>query len=159
MSMLPLGDVVDLPAEVFSEHNKVEFQAIKPFLERHRRMAVTAAFPDTQRGRHFTRESLAIWVSRKLNSTDVIDVLPDTFVLRSVPGHIRSDDGPDFTVPEVRDWIKTVGAMTTYISRIVLERMAISSRSKPASAIPSSSAGHTDGSAQAHRELTFNPDH
>ena len=37
----------------------------------------------------FTRESLAIRVARKLNSTDVIDVLSDLFILRGVPGHVR----------------------------------------------------------------------
>ena len=34
----------------------------------------------------FTRECLAIRVSRKLNATDVIDVLSDLFILRGVPG-------------------------------------------------------------------------
>ena len=41
----------------------------------------------------FTREVLVIRVSRQLNSTDIIDVLSDLFILRSVPGHIRSDNG------------------------------------------------------------------
>ena len=40
----------------------------------------------------FTHECLAIRVSRRLNSTDVIDVLSDLFILRGVPGHIRSDN-------------------------------------------------------------------
>ena len=40
----------------------------------------------------FTRECLAIRVDRKLNSTDVIDVLSDQFILRGVPDHIRSDN-------------------------------------------------------------------
>lgn len=40
----------------------------------------------------FTHESLAIRVRRKLNSIDVIDVLSELFVLRGVPGHIRSDN-------------------------------------------------------------------
>ena len=39
----------------------------------------------------FTRECLAIRVNRKLRSTDVIDVLSDLFILRGIPGHIRSD--------------------------------------------------------------------
>ncbi|ABY28548.1 hypothetical protein Mext_0120 [Methylorubrum extorquens PA1] len=39
----------------------------------------------------FTRECLAIRVSRKLKAADVIDVLPDLFILRGVPGHVRSD--------------------------------------------------------------------
>jgi len=33
----------------------------------------------------FTRECLAIRIDRKLNSTDVIDVLSDLFILRGVP--------------------------------------------------------------------------
>lgn len=40
----------------------------------------------------FTRECLAIRIGRKLNSTSVIDVLSDLFVLRGVPGHVRSDN-------------------------------------------------------------------
>lgn len=40
----------------------------------------------------FTRECLAIRVDRRLNSTSVIDVLSDLFILRGVPGHIRSDN-------------------------------------------------------------------
>ena len=37
----------------------------------------------------FTRESLEIRLWRKLSSADVIDVLSDLFILRSVPGYIR----------------------------------------------------------------------
>jgi putative transposase len=44
----------------------------------------------------FTHESLAIRVSRRLNSMDVIGVLSDLFILRGVPGHVRSDNGPEF---------------------------------------------------------------
>ena len=40
----------------------------------------------------FTRECLAIRVDRRLKSTDVIDVLSDLFILRGVPGHVRSDN-------------------------------------------------------------------
>ena len=63
-----------------------------------------------------TRESLAIRVKRKLNSTDVIDVLSDLFILRGVPTHIRSDNGPEFVAKAVREWIATVGAQTAYIT-------------------------------------------
>lgn len=38
----------------------------------------------------FTRECLAIRVARKLKAVDVIDVLSDLFIVRGVPGHIRS---------------------------------------------------------------------
>ena len=64
----------------------------------------------------FTRECLAIRIDRKLNSTAVIDVLTDLFVLRGVPSHIRSDNGPEFIAKAVRDWITAVGARTAFIA-------------------------------------------
>jgi transposase InsO family protein len=63
----------------------------------------------------FSRECLTIRVARKLNSTDVIDVLADHFILRGVPSHIRSDNGSEFIATAVRDWIRAVGAKTAYI--------------------------------------------
>ncbi len=64
----------------------------------------------------FTRECLAIRVARKLKAIDVIDVLSDLFILRGVPGHIRSDNGPEFIAQAVQDWIGAVGAKTAYIA-------------------------------------------
>jgi transposase InsO family protein len=61
----------------------------------------------------FTHESLAIRVKRKLKVIDVIDVLSDLFILRGIPGHIRS--GPEFIAKAVQDWIAAVGAKTAYI--------------------------------------------
>jgi putative transposase len=64
----------------------------------------------------FTHECLAIRVARKLKSTDVIDVLSDLFILRGVPAHIRSDNGPEFIAKSVQTWITGVGAKTVYIA-------------------------------------------
>jgi len=64
----------------------------------------------------FTHECLAIRVSRRLKSIDVIDVLSDLFILRGVPAHIRSDNGPEFVAQAVQDWIGAVGAKTAYIT-------------------------------------------
>ena len=64
----------------------------------------------------FTHESLAIRVARKLKAIDVIDVLSDLFILRGVPGHIRSDNGPEFVAKSVCEWIAAVGAKTAYIA-------------------------------------------
>ena len=64
----------------------------------------------------FTHECLAIRVARKLRATDVIDVLSDLFILRGVPGHIRSDNGPEFVAKAVQEWITAVGAKTAYIA-------------------------------------------
>jgi putative transposase len=55
-------------------------------------------------------------VSRRLKSIDVIDALSDLFILRGVPGHIRSDNGPEFIAKAVQDWIGAVGARTGYIA-------------------------------------------
>jgi len=63
----------------------------------------------------FTRESLAIRVARKLKSADVIGILADLFILRGIPTHIRSDNGPEFVAKALRDWIAAVGAKTAYI--------------------------------------------
>src|SRR5437660_3732878 len=64
----------------------------------------------------FTHECLAIRVARKLKAIDVIDVLSDLFILRGVPGHIRSDNGPEFVARAVQEWITAVGAKTVYIT-------------------------------------------
>jgi transposase InsO family protein len=63
----------------------------------------------------FTRECLTIRVGRRLKAADVIDVLADLFILRGVPGHIRSDNGPEFVATTVRAWISGVGAKTAFI--------------------------------------------
>jgi hypothetical protein len=63
----------------------------------------------------FTREALAIRVARRLNSTDVIEALCDLFIVRGIPAHIRSDNGPEFIAAALREWITAVGAKTAYI--------------------------------------------
>ena len=57
----------------------------------------------------FTHECIAIRIERKLKSIDVIDVLSDLFILRGVPDHIRSDNGPEFIANAVKDWIERNG--------------------------------------------------
>jgi len=49
-----------------------------------------------------SRECLAIRIKRKLNSTDVVDVLTDLFILRGIPNYIRSENGPEFVAEAVR---------------------------------------------------------
>ena len=63
----------------------------------------------------YTRECLAIDVARQLSSDDVLERLSDLFVRRGVPGHIRSDNGPEFTARAVREWLGKVGVTTLYI--------------------------------------------
>ena len=43
-------------------------------------------------------------------------MLSDLFILRGIPGHIRSDNGPEFIAKAVQGWIGAVGAKTAYIA-------------------------------------------
>jgi putative transposase len=63
----------------------------------------------------YTRECLAIWVNRRLNSTDVIDTLSDLFLSRETPDYIRSDNGAEFTAKLVQDWLGRLGPETLFI--------------------------------------------
>ena len=63
----------------------------------------------------YTRECLAMLVARRITSQDVIDELFQLFLLRGVPEHIRSDNGPEFTAREIRRWLARVGVKTLYI--------------------------------------------
>jgi transposase InsO family protein len=67
------------------------------------------------RGRVHARECLAIDVARRLSSDDVLERLSWLMVTRGVPGHIRSDNGPEFTAQVVRDWLARAGVQTLFI--------------------------------------------
>ena len=66
----------------------------------------------------YTRECLAIQVERRLNSSDVLEVLDDLFVRRGVPEHIRSDNGSEFTAEGVRLWLSLLEAKPLYIEPV-----------------------------------------
>jgi putative transposase len=63
----------------------------------------------------YTRECLAIDVSRKMTSEDVLERLSDLLVRRGVPDHVRSDNGSEFTAKRVREWLERVGVKMLYI--------------------------------------------
>ena len=54
----------------------------------------------------FTRECLALEVGRSIRSGDVIGVLRELFLVRGVPRHIRSDNGPEFIAKQLRRWLE-----------------------------------------------------
>ena len=64
----------------------------------------------------FTRESLALEVARSIKAVDVIDVLTQLMVIRGVPHHIRSDNGPEFIAHAIRRFLERVGVETLYIA-------------------------------------------
>jgi transposase InsO family protein len=63
----------------------------------------------------FSRECLAIRVARRLGRYEVIETLAEAMKQRGVPGHIRSDNGPEFLAKELRQWLAQVGCQTLYI--------------------------------------------
>jgi transposase InsO family protein len=63
----------------------------------------------------YTRESLAINVSRKLNSFDVLETLGDLFLSKGLPKYIRSDNGPEFVAKRLRQWLKKLNVGTLFI--------------------------------------------
>jgi len=63
----------------------------------------------------YTRECLAIEVSRRFAADAVLHRLTELFVTRRPPDYIRSDNGPEFTAKAVREWLSRVGVKTLYI--------------------------------------------
>jgi putative transposase len=63
----------------------------------------------------YTRECLAILIAHNIKSQDVIDLLFQLFILRGIPEHIRSDNGPEFTAKAVRKWLNRLGVKTLFI--------------------------------------------
>ncbi len=63
----------------------------------------------------YTRECLAIEVERFMTSLDVIDVLAQVLLIRGAPGHIRSDNGPEFIAAAMRKYLEVAGVGTLYI--------------------------------------------
>ena len=67
----------------------------------------------------FTRECLAIRVARRINGLGVLETMADVMVVRGIPQHIRSDNGPEMTAKIVRQWLASVGSKTLYIGEAV----------------------------------------
>jgi transposase InsO family protein len=63
----------------------------------------------------YTRECLGLRVARRLGSLQVIDTLADVMLVRGIPEHIRSDNGPEFIAEELRKWLGKLGTRTLYI--------------------------------------------
>jgi putative transposase len=63
----------------------------------------------------YTRECLAIRVARRLGSQEIIETLGDIMLVRGIPEHLRSDNGPEFVARELRKWLAGLGAGTLYI--------------------------------------------
>jgi len=63
----------------------------------------------------FTREGLAVEVRRSFKATDVLDVLGELMLIRGAPGHIRSDNGPEFIAKAIQRFLAQTSVETLYI--------------------------------------------
>ena len=63
----------------------------------------------------YTRECVALEVSRNLTGDDVVSVLVDLFTIRGVPKFVRSDNGPEFISKRLRGFLEKVDVGTSYI--------------------------------------------
>ena len=64
-----------------------------------------------------TRESLLVRAERRWSSAKVISALADVMVMKGVPEHLRSDNGPEFVAKDLRKWLAKTGAKTLYMGR------------------------------------------
>lgn len=64
----------------------------------------------------YTRECLALEVGRGLTGRRVTEVLGRLFADRGVPGHIRSDNGPEFIARAVREWLAGRAVEVLYVA-------------------------------------------
>ena len=56
-----------------------------------------------------------IRAERRWSSAKVIGALADVMVLKGVPEHVRSDNGPEFVAKDLRTWLADTDAKTLYI--------------------------------------------
>ena len=63
----------------------------------------------------YSRECLAIYVNRKINSEGVKQVLARIVEKRGSPTYVRSDNGPEFIAKNLRQWLSQQGIRPQYI--------------------------------------------
>jgi transposase InsO family protein len=63
----------------------------------------------------FSREGLAVEVGRSIKAADAIDTLASVMLIRGVPGHLRSDNGPEFIAKALRRYLEKAGVGTLYV--------------------------------------------
>ena len=57
----------------------------------------------------YTREALCVQVRARMGSADVLEALYPLLLKHGKPGHIRSDNGPEFIAAGLQDWLSKVG--------------------------------------------------
>ena len=63
----------------------------------------------------YTRECLLSFASRRITSTEVVELLTYLFCRKGLPDYIRSDNGSEFTAKRVRNFISDLGTYPAFI--------------------------------------------
>jgi putative transposase len=63
----------------------------------------------------FTREALAMEVTRSMGADELVAVLDRLVATRGAPGHLRMDNGPELIAWALRDWCRMSSTRTIYI--------------------------------------------
>jgi transposase InsO family protein len=63
----------------------------------------------------YTRECLMVRAERRGSSARVIGALADVMVVKGVPEHLRSDNGPEFVARDLGKWLAKTGTKTLHI--------------------------------------------
>ena len=64
----------------------------------------------------YTRQCLALHAGWTIRATDAIAVIEEAMETHGVPGHLRSDNGPEFIAYTLQDWLKQQQVKTLYIN-------------------------------------------
>ncbi len=62
-----------------------------------------------------SRECLCILVARHITADDIIGTLSTLFITAGIPEYIRSDNGPELTAKDLREWLNDLGVKTLFI--------------------------------------------
>jgi len=62
-----------------------------------------------------TREGVALAVWPTTSAEQGLEVLHTLIAQHGAPGHLRSDNGPEFVAVAVQDWLATCQVQTLYI--------------------------------------------
>jgi putative transposase len=65
----------------------------------------------------YTRECLALEVSRSFTAQNVVENLQYLFAVRGRPEYLRSDNGPEFVARAVRRWLDQAAVKTLFIAK------------------------------------------
>jgi len=61
------------------------------------------------------RKCIASIPRRSWRDNDLIEALADLMLVHGCPEYLRSDNGPEFTAKKIREWLESIGVITTYI--------------------------------------------